>query len=178
VPLGGVAAGSSFLAAAPSDSAQREQSAAALGYAAALLALLEHILDVPLRYGVQSRGSRSGVHDRAAAQLAAARRARDGDALWHAPSSLDLPELRAWQPLYWGGGGGGGTSERDSRYAAAAVMLSRDAEQLLHAFALRGVEQSGGGGGAGGGGGENRQFNAEELRSLFKVRLKSCHASK
>ena len=37
---------------------------------------------------------------------------------------------------------------------------------------------AGGKAGAGGGGGENRQFNAEELRSLFKVRLKSCHGSK
>jgi len=139
VPLGGEGGGGGRASAEG-----REAAAAALGHAAALLQHLGRLLDVPLRYSLHVRGSRSAARDRAAAQLASARLLRE-DNTWYPASSLDPPELRAWLPLFTGGGAAGAGAERDGRYAAAQSALQRNTEQLLHAYGMRPPEGGGGG---------------------------------
>lgn len=107
----------------PTEPAARERVAAALGYAAAVVALLERILgvrlpcklrsahglawmaltctanrptQVPLRYGVAARGSRSAVWDRGDVALL-----RGAPPL--AQGAQGAPPQRVWYPLYTDG---------------------------------------------------------------------------
>jgi hypothetical protein len=89
------------------EPAQRERAAAALGYVAAAVELLEVILAVPLRYGVLPRGSRSLICDRAdgaatAAALAAQTQAqrRGGSGGGNGGAVPQPPPARVWHPLY------------------------------------------------------------------------------